>query len=72
MFPNISAELGRHGMTITSLSEQLGVSRKTVSNWLNGKSEIPVSALIKMSQMFECTTDYLIGIGQDKNQCQAS
>ena len=72
MFPNISAELGRHGMTITSLSAQLNVSRKTVSNWLNGKSEIPVSALIKMSQMFGCTTDYLIGIDQDKSQSQAS
>lgn len=68
MFPNILAELGRKRMTLTYFSKQLNVSRKTVSNWLNGKSEIPVSALVKMSQMFECTTDYLIGINQSGNR----
>ncbi|HCC01467.1 MAG TPA: transcriptional regulator [Ruminococcaceae bacterium] len=70
MFPNISAEIARNNMTISSFAEYMHVSRKTVSNWLNGKNEIPASALVMMANLFKCSTDYLLGF--NSNQKTAS
>lgn len=62
MFPNIKAELGRRDMTMVDLAEYLKVNRKTVYKWMHGISEIPASAITKMAALFNCTTDYLLGI----------
>lgn len=62
MFPNINAECARNGMTKTELAEHLGVSYTTLKNWLKGKGEIPASKLITMSKLFNCSTDYLLGV----------
>lgn len=62
MFPNIEAERVRLKMSRTYLAELLGVSLRTYSNWMNGVRDIPSSALIKMSQLFHCTTDYLLDV----------
>ena len=59
-YPNIEAERARKGFSNDSLAKELGVSRKTLFNWMN-KGNIPVSALIKMADMFSCTVDYLLG-----------
>ncbi len=59
-YPNIEAERARHGISNDSLAEDLGVSRKTLFNWME-KGSIPSSALIKMADMFSCTIDYLLG-----------
>ena len=59
-YPNINAERSRHGMTMESLAKELGVSRKTIYNWM-AHGNIPQSQLQKMSQMFGCTIDYLLG-----------
>lgn len=63
-YPNISAELSRADMTMTDLAAKLGVSRKTVSNWQDGKSEIPASAIITMARMWRVSSDYLLGLRQ--------
>lgn len=60
MFPSISAEMARHKMTSKILAEKLGVSEKTVSNWRNGRTEVPASKLLAMSRLFNCTVDYLL------------
>lgn len=59
-YPNIEAERARKGFSNDSLAKALGVSRKTLFNWMD-KGNIPVSALIKMSDIFGCTVDYLLG-----------
>lgn len=61
MFPNIDAERARRKMSQQYLAEFLGVSRRTLLNWLNGKTEIPCSAITKMAKLFNCSTDYLLG-----------
>lgn len=63
VFPNINAEMARNNLTNKSLAKNLGVAEKTVSNWRNGKSEIPASKLLAMSRLFHVSTDYLLGIG---------
>ena len=60
MFPNIDAEQGRNKINDTKLAEMLGVNRKTLSKWKT-VGNISASALIKMAEIFDCTTDYLLG-----------
>lgn len=47
-------------MSNDALAEKLGVSRKTLYNWID-KGNIPTSALIQMADTFSCSIDYLLG-----------
>lgn len=58
-YPNIAAERARAGLTLNSLAEMLGVTRKTVYNWIQN-GNIPQSALERLSEVFGCTIDYLL------------
>lgn len=58
-YPNINAERARKGWSLDQMAEKLGVTRKTVYNWIS-KGDIPQSKLIAMSELFECSTDYLL------------
>lgn len=59
-YPNIDAERARKGLTAGGMAEKVGVSRKTVYNWINN-GRIPQSALEKMADLFGCSIDYLLG-----------
>lgn len=48
-------------MTNRQLASNLSVSEKTITNWKNGKTNIPSEKLIAMSRMFGVTIDYLLG-----------
>ncbi len=58
-YPNINAERSRRGMTIEEMARSLGVTRKTVYNWMT-HGHIPQSQLEAMSSMFNCSIDYLL------------
>ena len=60
LYPNIAAERAKRGMSLEKMSKELGVTRKTVYNWEQA-GKIPQSALEKMSMMFGCSIDYLLG-----------
>lgn len=60
-YPNIDAERARHNMTLEELATILGVTRKTLYNWIQ-KGHIPQSALEKIADVFKCSIDYLLGI----------
>lgn len=59
-YPNIDAERARHGMSVDELSQQLGISRKTLYNWITD-GKIPANALVQMADIFNCSVDYLLG-----------
>lgn len=59
-YPNIEAERARNGISNDALAQTLGVSRKTLYNWID-KGNIPTSALILMADTFNCSIDYLLG-----------
>ena len=63
-YPNINAERSRQGLTIGEFAEALGVSRKTVYNWM-AHGNIPQSKLEKMAEMFHCSIDYLLERNQE-------
>lgn len=60
MFNSIESERARNGMSKEELATQIGISVKTYYNWLNGVNPIPSTALIKMSDIFGVTIDYLL------------
>ena len=60
MFNSIEAERARNGMSKEELATQIGISVKTYYNWLNGVNPIPSTALIKMTDIFGVTIDYLL------------
>ena len=47
-------------LTQEQVAEKLGVSRQTVSNWETGKSYPDIVSVIKMSDLYEVSLDYLL------------
>ena len=62
MLRNIEAERVRKGYTKEMLASKLEISQKTYYNWINEDTDIPSSALIKMSKLFHVSVDYLLNI----------
>jgi len=46
-------------MSLDELAKKLNVTRKTIYNW-QVKGKIPQKHLVKMSELFGCTIDYLL------------
>ena len=61
MYPNIEAERARNGYTITQLCAELSIERGTYYKWQK-TGNIPASQLIKLSNIFKTSTDYLLGL----------
>ena len=60
MLRNIEAERVRKGWTKEETAKKLGVSLKTYYNWINEETDVPSSALLRMSQIFGTNVDYLL------------
>lgn len=54
------------GMKQEDLGDILGVSRQTISGYENETSEPSISNLIKISDTFNVSLDYLLGRTKDK------
>lgn len=51
--------------TQCEIAEALGVQRYTYAKWEQGRAEPSIDDLIKLSNIFGCTVDYLIGNEND-------
>lgn len=60
-YPNIEKERIRNGMGKVKFARSIGSSPTTVKNWQSGKTEIPVGKIIIMAELFNVSTDYLLG-----------
>lgn len=67
VLPIIEAERIKRQMSRDDFAKALGVSRRTIINWQNGSTELPLSKLLSIARMWNCSTDYLLGrsAGQD-------
>ena len=48
--------------TQVQLAQKLGVTKQTVSNWENDNIQPSIDMLIKLSDIFNVSTDYLLGL----------
>ena len=60
MLNNIEAERARKGWSKKEISKILGISIKTYYNWISEETDIPSTALIRMSKMFGTDIEYLL------------
>lgn len=55
-----------HNQSQVQLASELGVSKQTISNWENNNILPSIEMLIKISQFFSVSTDYLLELN---NRC---
>lgn len=61
-FKNILKKLRKeYGLSQEELSKRVGVARSSVANYENGQNFPNMDILLKLSDVFNCTTDYLLG-----------
>jgi len=58
---NLKAERARKGLTMEQLAAKLNLTRSAIHRYENGVSQPPVIILVKMAEIFDVTTDYLLG-----------
>lgn len=49
-----------HDIKQETIAKYLGVSQQTYSNYENGRREIPIEAVKKLSAFYKVSTDYLL------------
>lgn len=64
MYACIEAERARRHWTIETFAEKIGVSEKTYRNWRDNCKVLKSDVLIKMSKVFDCSVDYLLGLSK--------
>lgn len=57
----------QNGYTQVSLAEKLKVSKGTVAMWETGKRTPDFETLIALSELFDVSTDYLLGKSDDNS-----
>ena len=48
------------------VAKVLGIDQRTYSNYETGKREIPVHHLLTLAELYQTTTDYLLGRAQTR------
>lgn len=61
VFPNIEAERAKAGMTNGKLAAAIGVGIKDIGSWQSGEAEIPASKIVALADLFNVSSDYLLG-----------
>ena len=54
-------------MSQVELAKLIGVSKQSVSNWENDNIQPSIEMLIKLADVFSVSTDYLLGLEQEKS-----
>lgn len=60
-YENIEVERLRKRMSSEEFAKALGITRGTLNSWLK-TGNIPATKLVEMAKMFNCSTDYLLGL----------
>lgn len=60
MYSNIEKERTRLGLNKTEIANKLEITRRHYNNYIEGKTPIPSTILIKLSKLCNCSIDYLL------------
>lgn len=55
-----------HDLTQTQIAQMLGMSQTGYSKYETGENDIPTAILIKLAAFYQTTTDYLLGLTDNK------
>ena len=70
----LSELIFEHNLTATSLASRIKCGNATIHRYLGGNKMPSVSMLVKLSNYFECTTDFILGMEEENyttrfNEC---
>ncbi len=51
-----------HDLTQKELAFRLHISQNTYSQYENGVRQLPIDALIRLAEIYEVSTDYILGL----------
>ena len=54
-------------MTQQELAAKLNIRQSTLSQYENGQRQIPLNTLIQLALLFNTSTDYLLGLTNERN-----
>ncbi|MFI3229026.1 MAG: helix-turn-helix transcriptional regulator [Bacillota bacterium] len=54
-----------NNLTIKQLADKVGVNKSAVSFWESGTNEPKASYIIKLAEVFNVSTDYILGLETD-------
>lgn len=55
-----------HDLTQKEMAKQLNCSQQVYSNYELGQRDIPTDILIKLAQFYHVSTDYILGLSENK------
>lgn len=61
VFERIREEREKRILSQQEMADMLGINRRTYSSYEVGSRGLPVEILIQLADMFETSTDYLLG-----------
>lgn len=65
MYPRIRDLREDHDLLQKDLAAYLQCTQVCYSNYENGKRDIPTEVLIRLSEYYEVSVDYLLGLSDD-------
>lgn len=66
MVNTIASERKRLGLTQAELGERVGKDRSTIGRWESDCTHIEAEYLYKLSKLFQCSVDYLLGLTPER------
>ncbi len=62
----IASERKRLGWSQTDLGEKIQKDRSTVARWEADPTSMGIQSLLALAQLFKCSTDYLLGLTDER------
>lgn len=66
MYPRIRDLREDMDMNQTAIAKMLGMSQTGYSKYETGENDIPTAVLIKLANFYKTSTDYLLGLTDNK------
>lgn len=63
---NLRTLVNTRGFTIQSFADEVGIPAPTISRYITGEREPRLEYIIKISQYFDVSIDWLLGLNGDK------
>lgn len=57
-----------HKLNQTEFAELIGVTRNQVAEWESGRNNPKLDSIIKLAELFGCTTDFLLCVTDEANE----
>ncbi len=68
MYPRIRDLREDADLSQTKLAQKLGMSQTGYSKYETGENDIPTAILIRLSEIYNVSTDYLLGLTDHKEK----